>query len=164
MTKKAVEYIEKDGELYAILIRENLPKEGYNFVSRDEHGLQVGVNHYKAGSVAVPHVHIDCERKINTTNEVLHIDSGKCVLVLYTDSRLRFYETTLWSGDTIVLLKGGHGIKFLEETRIVEVKQGPYLALGPADTAPWSQLAVAADAQRLLAWYATARVGERFTT
>ena len=29
-------------------------------------------------------------------------------------------------GDFIILINGGHGFKMLEETEIIEVKQGPY--------------------------------------
>ncbi|MHA1381691.1 MAG: hypothetical protein ACTSRG_25255 [Candidatus Helarchaeota archaeon] len=35
-------------------------------------------------------------------------------------------EATLNDGDLIVLLSGGHGFKFLEETKMIEIKQGPY--------------------------------------
>ena len=33
----------------------------------------------------------------------------------------------LEEGDFIILISGGHGFKMLEETEIVEVKQGPYI-------------------------------------
>jgi len=35
-------------------------------------------------------------------------------------------EAILTDGDLIVLLSGGHGFEFLEETKMIEVKQGPY--------------------------------------
>ena len=31
-------------------------------------------------------------------------------------------------GDTIILLAGGHGFNILEDTKMIEVKQGPYLS------------------------------------
>lgn len=33
----------------------------------------------------------------------------------------------LLTGDTIFLVDGGHGFEMLEDTKIIEVKQGPYL-------------------------------------
>ena len=30
------------------------------------------------------------------------------------------------SGDTVLLLTGGHGFNLLEDSKIIEVKQGPY--------------------------------------
>ena len=32
----------------------------------------------------------------------------------------------LKTGDIILLAQGGHGFEFLEESEIIEVKQGPY--------------------------------------
>ena len=31
------------------------------------------------------------------------------------------------SGDAIVLMNGGHGFKMLEPSKIIEIKQGPYM-------------------------------------
>ena len=33
----------------------------------------------------------------------------------------------LTHGDTVVLLRGGHALMIMDRTRIVEVKQGPYM-------------------------------------
>ncbi|MCZ2140280.1 MAG: hypothetical protein LC096_02690, partial [Bacteroidia bacterium] len=35
-------------------------------------------------------------------------------------------STILHTGDVILLSDGGHGFKMLEESEIIEVKQGPY--------------------------------------
>jgi hypothetical protein len=35
-------------------------------------------------------------------------------------------ETELCAGDIVLLASGGHGFEVLEDTKIVEVKQGPY--------------------------------------
>lgn len=45
---------------------------------------------------------------------------------------------------------------------IFEVKHGPYMPIGEADYAPWSPPAETATAAQLMAWYATAQVGERW--
>lgn len=122
----AVQKIIAQGLVQAIIVRGSLPHKGYNFVSQDTDTLQVGVNHYLAGSKARPHFHPPLERKISATGEVLHIDSGSCVLFLYDDKQQRIFETSLVGGDTVILLSGGHSLEFKEATRIVEVKQGPY--------------------------------------
>ena len=36
-------------------------------------------------------------------------------------------DKILSKGDIIILFQGGHGFKILEETRIIEIKQGPYV-------------------------------------
>ena len=33
---------------------------------------------------------------------------------------------TLTEGDIIIFFDGGHGIKFIEKSEIIEIKQGPY--------------------------------------
>ena len=36
-------------------------------------------------------------------------------------------EEVLSAGDFLVFLEGGHSLTMLEKTRLIEVKQGPYL-------------------------------------
>ena len=36
-------------------------------------------------------------------------------------------DKILSKGDIIILFQGGHGFKILEETKIIEIKQGPYV-------------------------------------
>lgn len=124
---ETIERISYNGERFAIIIRAKLPRSGYNFVSEAGDSLQVGVNHYAGGKVARPHFHLPADRALKDTLEMLHIDSGRCNLLLYNDRKLRIYCTEMNSGDTVVLLAGGHALEMLQDTRIVEVKQGPYL-------------------------------------
>ena len=49
------------------------------------------------------------------------------MLVDIYDTELNFVTNVeLFSGDTISLLNGGHGITFLENSKFIEVKQGPF--------------------------------------
>jgi cupin fold WbuC family metalloprotein len=121
-----VQRISHQGVDFCIVVKGSLPFSGYNFVSQDKDELQLGVNHYKKGTVIKPHKHLPLAREIKTTVEVLHIDSGKCQMTLYDNTDQSFADVSLESGDTVVLLAGGHGLRVDEDTRIVEVKQGPY--------------------------------------
>jgi len=125
--EKPVEKVIHENQVYAIIIRRNLPFSGYNFVSDPQDSLQVGVNHYSADTKIKAHYHLPVTRALKDTLEVLHIDSGKCLLTLYDQNQKPFYEVLLQAGDTTVLMNGGHGLKVMENTRIIEVKQGPYL-------------------------------------
>jgi cupin fold WbuC family metalloprotein len=111
-------------------------------------------------TVVFPHRHPQ-------TFELLYPLRGR-FLVLHFDEQGTVTQRKVLGDDCAVIENPAgrwHAVLSLDAGGVIfEVKQGPYLAVGPADTAPWSQLAVAADAQRLLVWYATARVGERFTT
>ena len=125
--ESAIEYIKKDEEVYAILVRATLPRQGFNFVSRNDDSLQLGVNHYKAGVRIKPHMHLPVERLLSNTLEVLHIDTGSTSLEIFDEQKEKFYVTQLQAGDTVLLIRGGHALTITDDTRIVEVKQGPYL-------------------------------------
>ena len=78
-----------------------------------------------------PHVHNMVERKITITQEVLFIKSGKVRLDYFDDDKKYLESRIVETGDVILLAAGGHGFKMLENSEIIEVKQGPYC--GDAD-------------------------------
>lgn len=58
---------------------------------------------------------------------------------------------------------GWHGVLSLDPGGVIfEVKHGPYRPFTEADFAPWSPSADTDGSRRLMAWYATASVGERW--
>jgi hypothetical protein len=110
----------------AIVIRSNAAVAGIEFYSPPDFSQQIGLMTRPTGHVVPAHVHNTIERTIFQTQEVLVIRKGSCKVTLY-DSKLKVAsEIILSSGDTILLASGGHQIEMLEETEILEVKQGPY--------------------------------------
>jgi hypothetical protein len=79
------------------------------------------------GEIIVAHVHEPVVRNIVGTQEVLFIQEGKVRLDLFTQARKYVVSVTLNVGDLVLLSEGGHGIEVLEEARIIEVKQGPFV-------------------------------------
>jgi hypothetical protein len=67
------------------------------------------------------------ERKVFTTQEVLHIKSGKIKITLFSNEQAFIKELILLKGDTVLLATGGHSVEMLEDSELIEVKQGPYL-------------------------------------
>ena len=123
-----LEYIKgKDELLLAVVIRQGFSDEGVNFVTSPENYLQVGILNHKEGSIIKPHRHKEMPRTINYTQEVLHIEYGKMEVDFYQNNQL-IKKALLFEGDTIILLAGGHGFNILEDTKMIEVKQGPYLS------------------------------------
>jgi mannose-6-phosphate isomerase-like protein (cupin superfamily) len=57
---------------------------------------------------------------------VLFVRSGKLKVDFYSNDRQYLESTVLGQGDVILLASGGHGFEMLEETELIEVKQGPY--------------------------------------
>jgi hypothetical protein len=73
-----------------------------------------------------PHVHRNIPRTISDTQEVLHIEQGVVEIEFYSENKEKVENRILKSGDTILLISGGHGFNILEDARFLEIKQGPY--------------------------------------
>ena len=129
-----VEQISSKGTLLACVVRRPLSPDATTFVTRPELDLQVGFVVYPAGGEVQPHVHRPVDRRIVGTSEVLIVKRGRCVVDLYDDENQLVASPVLEAGDLIVVLGLGHGCRMLEDTVLLEVKQGPYL--GPGEKAP----------------------------
>jgi hypothetical protein len=118
-----------DGDLIlAIIIRGADWEEGLNFASSNEDYLQVGIWGYNQGRKLVPHIHLVEPREVSRTQEVVFIKDGRLRANIYTEEETFLKSVELEKGDSIVLLNGGHGYEILEDgTRVLEVKNGPYL-------------------------------------
>lgn len=128
-----VERIEWRGEPLAYLVRASTKPDQTTFVTPDNFNFQLGFVVYPAGGDIVPHVHLPIERHIVGTSEVLFVREGRCEVDFYSPER-DFVETKeLVRGDVMLLLTGGHGFRMLEDTVLLEVKQGPYTGLREKD-------------------------------
>jgi hypothetical protein len=96
------------------------------FLSPKDYPFQMGVHDREAGVELKPHLHRFKPKTISVAQEMLHVCKGRVEVKLYDEGKEHFSTTVLNSGDTILFAMGGHGVKFLEKTRMVEVKQGPY--------------------------------------
>ena len=121
------ETIEKNGKTYAIIVYSDTPVDNVKFFTSEEHTLQVGVHNKEKNSTIQPHIHKDVLRTIKDTEEFLHIDKGKLLVEIFDETKKKIAEKILQEGDSILFIQGGHGFKMLEDTKIIEVKQGPYL-------------------------------------
>ena len=118
-----------DGNLIlAIIIRGEDWEEGLNFVSSEEDYLQVGIWGYNKGKKLEPHIHLLAPREVLRTQEVVFVKDGRIKVDIYTEKGEFLKSVELRKGDAIILLNGGHGYEILEDnTRVLEVKNGPYI-------------------------------------
>jgi hypothetical protein len=79
-----------------------------------------------AGYVIQPHVHNPVTREVAYTKEVLFIRSGRVRIDFYDDEQNYLESRIVTAGDVVLLARGGHGFEMLEDSEMVEVKQGPY--------------------------------------
>ena len=115
----------------AVIIRSGFKKQGIEFLTPSTYSQQLGYMCRPADYVIPPHVHNPVSREVHYTHEVLFIKSGKLRVDFYDPQHSYLESTVLHGGDVILLASGGHGFTMLEETEIIEVKQGPYA--GDAD-------------------------------
>ena len=116
----------EEGKIIAIVVKREFEKDGVNFISKEDYPLQLGISGYKKGDRIKAHFHIEKEIVINKIQEVVHIESGRTVVDLYDLNGKKIKSIELSDDDTIFFVDGGHGFEMLEDTKILEVKQGPY--------------------------------------
>jgi hypothetical protein len=121
------ESVEHDGDLIAYIIhRERMPAKT-TFVTPDDFKQQLGFIVYPKGGEISRHVHKPMERRLVGMSEVLLIRKGVVEVDFYTDQKEYVDTKRLEEGDLLLLAGGGHGFRCLEDTVMVEIKQGPYI-------------------------------------
>lgn len=123
-----IEQITHNNKIFATIIRSDYRAEGIQFFTPGEFSQQLGYMNRPDGYVIEPHVHNIVERKVELTQEVLVVRSGKVRVDFYDEEQVYLESRIINTGDIILLAHGGHGFKMLEPTEMVEVKQGPYCA------------------------------------
>ncbi len=91
-----------------------------------EFSQQLAYMNRDKGHIIKPHVHNIFQRNVYLTQEALFIRKGKIRVDLYDLEKKYILSKILEQGDMILLASGGHGIEMLEQSEIIEVKQGPY--------------------------------------
>ena len=126
MDNKHTETIIDGLEPIALIIKADFNQDGLHFFTPGSFSQQVAYMKHPAGKKVVPHVHKLISRQVLYTQEVLFIKKGKVQVDLFASTRDFLTSRILESGDIILLCGGGHSLVMLEETVMIEVKQGPY--------------------------------------
>ena len=121
-----IEHINYAGIEIAVIIRRSFSADGIKFFTPNNYSQQLGYMKRAQGYVIPPHVHNPVTREVHFTREVLIIKSGRLRVDFYSNEQEYAESAILETGDIILLANGGHGFEILEETEIIEVKQGPY--------------------------------------
>ncbi|WP_295010927.1 hypothetical protein [Sulfuricurvum sp.] len=121
-----IQEIMHNSKLLSVIIRRNFQKDGIEFFTPDDFSQQLAYMKRPKDYVIPPHVHNAVVREVQFTKEVLFIKSGVVRVDFYDDEKNYLESTILNTGDVILLAYGGHGFEMIEESEIIEVKQGPY--------------------------------------
>ena len=128
--KKTIIEIRNKKILYAVIIKKKRKfiKKGVDFITDNKDLLQVGFLNHKKKHIIKSHIHLKKKRIINYCTEVLIVEEGKVKIKFFNNKNSDIKKDKILNkGDIIILFQGGHGFKILEESKIIEVKQGPYV-------------------------------------
>lgn len=127
-TMRGLEKIVFNKKIIAIVFRANLEVSGVKFLTDVDNPFQVGIHSQKRGVVLEPHVHkIEKPLSMRVIQELLMVQRGKIKVNIFTKGGKFIKSSILSNGDSVLFLDCGHGVEFLEKSRIFMVKQGPYL-------------------------------------
>jgi len=124
-----IEKITENGKIIAIVVRDGFKPDGVNFITPEDFPLQMGFSSYEEGAILKAHTHLQRRRIIHDTHEMVHIQTGKVELDLFDSNGKKIRTLVLEEGDTVFFSAGGHGWKTLVDSKIIEIKQGPYFGL-----------------------------------
>ena len=122
------ESIEANGRVLAFIIRAEAEASKTTFVTAPDMLFQAGFIVHPAGHIIPRHRHPPTRREAVGTSEALLVRRGRCRAEFFDDGGTPVATRELVPGDVMVLLSGGHGFKMLEDTVLLEIKQGPYVA------------------------------------
>jgi hypothetical protein len=114
------------GELLALILRHEYEPTKTEFATPPDLSLQVGHIVYPEGGSVAPHRHRSVVRTITTTGEALFVKRGRAHADFFGSDGGLLETHEVETGDVLVLFSGGHGFRMIEDTVLVEIKQGPY--------------------------------------
>src|SRR3989338_6215483 len=121
----APEIIEIDSKILAIVLRFGDVTDKLKFITPEYFPLQTGIHNREKGTYIEPHQHIDFEILKNfPCLESFYVEKGKVRVGIF-NGKEKVKDVILNQGDSITL-NSGHDIEFLEDTRLLEYKQGHY--------------------------------------
>lgn len=111
----------------ALVFRHTIPIDGINFLTTENNPFQVGLQKRPKGKHLPPHYHpLPVPITVTEVQEIIYVVSGKIQVTLCTKEGKEIEKKILIGGDSILLMREGHGVDFLEDSQLFEVKQGPY--------------------------------------
>jgi len=110
----------------AYIVRTEVCPDKTTFLTPQNLNLQLGFVVYPAKGEIQRHAHLPLERRVTGTSEVLLIKKGRCEVDFYDKNKELVTTRELREGDVVLMVEGGHGFRMLEDTVLLEVKQGPY--------------------------------------
>lgn len=110
-----------------IAIRMKKLKNGAVPLTEPDGPLQVLAHKRKAGKKTPAHFHLPKKRVTQTLQECLVMIKGRIKVDLYGNHKKKIKSLYLSAGDIVIFMGGGHAVHILEDTELIEVKNGPFI-------------------------------------
>ena len=110
---------------FGFIIYNDYKSDETNFMTDSELPLQFAHMSFKKNETIQAHEHNTFKREVSNINEVLIVKSGS-IRVNFFNKKVKVHDEIINKGDIIFLQDGGHSFEFLEDSRIFEIKNGPY--------------------------------------
>jgi hypothetical protein len=130
MTDSRIEQIFDEYRMIAIIIYSEHTSNGIEFFTPHNFSQQLASMNRPKGYKIQAHIHKPVPREVKYTQETLFIKKGKIKVNFYDENKKYMDSRVLQSGDVVLLVSGGHDFEMLENTEMIEVKQGPYAGNG----------------------------------
>jgi len=122
-----LEYLRYNDCILAVILYCTYKNKDISFFTPQKFSQQLGYMNRPKDYDIQPHDHNAVARTIEWTQETLFVRSGRVRIDIYAPkTRDYLCSRILQSGDVVLLAHGGHGFHMLEQSEIIEVKQGPY--------------------------------------
>lgn len=124
---KGIEPVKYKGQEVACIYRKNIQVADIKFLTRPENFFQIGI-HDRTNRIKLPaHTH-NCPHPltVDAIQEVLYVIRGKIRVSIVAENNKLIAKKLLSAGDAILLKSQAHGVEFLGNARVFEIKQGPY--------------------------------------
>lgn len=120
-----MEKILHNGKLVALKI--SAFADGSIPMTSSEEALQVLTLKHPKGRLVAPHIHKPHKRETNILQECLVVIIGKLRVSFFDEEdRTSVTQIDLISGETCIILAGPHSVEFLEDSEVIEIKNGPF--------------------------------------
>ena len=118
--------LDANNNLLAQVIKPFDDKSPKNFFTENELDFQAASFQLEKDEKIERHIHNNQERIIHTTSEAIIVTEGLICVEIYDIDLNYIQDVNVNSGEVILLFAGGHAISMLENSKFLEIKQGPY--------------------------------------
>lgn len=119
-----MEKILNQGKIVALKI--SSLENGSTPVTEPDGSLQVMTLKHPEGKIISPHTHTPQKRETQMLEECLIVLKGHLRVSFFNEDGSMGIQVDVSTGEACLMLSGPHSVEFLEDSEVIEVKNGPF--------------------------------------